>query len=67
MFGPFRRVLSVVQSAVAHEKAHRRYVRLLEADDATLRELGFNRSDLRLAFLLHQQPDDGDQGGRTSG
>ncbi len=39
------------------------FVRLLQTDDATLRELGFNRSDLRLAFLLHQQPYDGGHGG----
>ncbi len=58
----FRGLVSEVRAGLEREAAHRRYVRLLEADDAALRELGLNRADVRLAFLLNQQPG-GDRGG----
>lgn len=64
MPGPFCGILCIVRAAVGREAARRRFVRLLESDDATLEALGCDRAELRLAFLLHEQRDAGDPASR---
>lgn len=50
----FKRILSTIRADLEREAAHRWLVRLLDADEATLRELGMTRADIRMAFLLNQ-------------